>query len=118
MDELSGWDRLAILAAALRQRRPRMEFSARTAKLVSSSVPKMAQKLVEEAAELAIDAVRGERRRVIEEGADLMFNLTVLLIELEVAPSEIWEEMDRREQLYGLAEKLPKAAARLDRSGA
>ncbi|WP_051248528.1 phosphoribosyl-ATP diphosphatase [Inquilinus limosus] len=102
------WDRLQALAEDLRERRSRMQFSSRTAKLIDSGVPKMAQKLVEEAAEVAIDAVQGERQAVIEETADLMFNLTVLLTELEISPGEIWEEMDRRQKLYGIAEKLPK----------
>ena len=26
-------------------------------------------------------------------------------------PDEVWAEMDRREKLYGIAEKLPKGAA-------
>ncbi|OWJ66200.1 phosphoribosyl-ATP diphosphatase [Inquilinus limosus] len=103
-----GGDRLQALAEELRERRSRMQFSPRTAKLLDSGVPKMAQKLVEEAAEVAIDAVQGERQAVIEEAADLMFNLTVLLTELEIRPCEVWEEMDRRQKLYGLAEKLPK----------
>ena len=108
MGQSLGRDRLEALAGALRERRSRMEFSSRTARLIDSGVPKMAQKLVEEAAEVAIDAVQGERQRVVEESADLMFNLTVLLTEMEISPTEVWEEMDRRQKLYGLAEKLPK----------
>ncbi|MDR6289819.1 MULTISPECIES: phosphoribosyl-ATP diphosphatase [Inquilinus] len=108
MGQSLGRDRLEALAGALRERRSRMEFSSRTARLIDSGVPKMAQKLVEEAAEVAIDAVQGERQRVVEESADLMFNLTVLLTEMEISPAEVWEEMDRRQKLYGLAEKLPK----------
>ena len=108
MGQSLGRDRLEALAGALRERRSRMEFSSRTARLIDSGIPKMAQKLVEEAAEVAIDAVQGERQKVIEESADLMFNLTVLLTELEISPNAVWEEMDRRQKLYGLAEKLPK----------
>lgn len=108
MGQALGRDRLEALAEELRGRRSRMQLSSRTAKLIDSGVPKMAQKLVEEAAEVAIDAVQGERRAVIEEAADLMFNLTVLLTELEISPCEVWEEMDRRQKLYGIAEKLPK----------
>lgn len=108
MGHTPGRDRLEALAEELRVRRSRMEFSSRTARLIDSGVPKMAQKLVEEAAEVAIDAVQGERQRVIEEAADLMFNLTVLLTELDIAPAEIWQEMDRRHKRYGIAEKLPK----------
>ena len=70
----------------------------------------MAQKVVEEAAEIAIDAVRGERGAVVREGADLLYNLTVLLSELGIEPAEVWAEMDRRHAAYGIAEKIPKAS--------
>ncbi len=29
-----------------------------------------------------------------------------------IRPEDIWNEMDRRERLYGIAEKLPKGADR------
>ena len=68
----------------------------------------MAQKVVEEAAEAAIDAVRGARLGVINESADLLFNLVVLWSAVDVTPADIWAEMDRREATLGLAEKLAK----------
>ena len=106
---------LTVLAAAIAERRRKPSPDSRTAKLIASGLPKMAQKLIEEAAEVGIDAVRGERTAVIQEAADLLYNLTVLLSELEIAPEEIWAEMDRRHALFGIAEKLPKALA--DRDG-
>jgi phosphoribosyl-ATP pyrophosphohydrolase len=44
----------------------------------------MARKLAEEAAEVVIEAVRGERLAVINESVDLIYNLTVLWNELEI----------------------------------
>ena len=82
--------------------------NARTAKLIAAGLPKMGQKLVEEAAEVAIDAVRERRSSVIKESADLLYHLAVLWYALGIAPSEVWSEMSRRERLFGLAEKLPK----------
>jgi phosphoribosyl-ATP pyrophosphohydrolase len=93
----------AILAA--RQRDPAYS---RTAKLIREGMPKMAKKLAEEAVEVGIDAVQGNREAVIKESADLIYNLAVVLAELGIKPDEVWREMDRREQLYGIAEKLPK----------
>jgi phosphoribosyl-ATP pyrophosphohydrolase len=55
--------------------------------------------------------VQGNREAVIRETADLMYNLVVVLAEAGIAPDEIWREMDRREQMYGIAEKLPKPRA-------
>ncbi len=92
-----------MLAARLRD-----PAVSRTAKLIREGVPKMAKKLAEEAVEVGLEAVQGNRPAVIRESADLIYNLVVLWSELGIAPGEIWREMDRREQLYGIAEKLPK----------
>ena len=80
----------------------------RTARLLRSGRAKMAKKLAEEAIEVVIDAMADEREAVIRESADLLYNLVVLWSELGVAPQDVWNEMDRRERLFGLAEKLPK----------
>ncbi len=101
-------DRLARLARAIQAVRAGEHISPRTAKLLAGGVPKMAQKLIEEAAETAIDAVREERTGFVNESADLLYNLVVLWSALGVAPDEVWAEMDRREALLGMAEKLPK----------
>ena len=55
-----------------------------------------------------IEAVRGERSAVINESVDLLYNLVVLWSEIGIAASEVWAEMDRRQALLGMAEKLPK----------
>ena len=68
----------------------------------------MAQKVVEEATEVVIEAVRGRRTAVVKESVDLIYNLAVLWSELGIAASEVWAEMDRRQALLGIAEKLPK----------
>jgi len=68
----------------------------------------MAQKLAEEATEVVIDAVRGQRLSVIHESVDLLYNLVVLWSELGITASEVWAEMHRRQALLGMAEKLPK----------
>jgi phosphoribosyl-ATP pyrophosphohydrolase len=83
--------------------------NARTAKLLSSGLAKMSQKLVEEAAEVAIDAVRERRDGVVSESADLLYHLVVLWFALGIDPATVWAEMSRREQLFGLAEKPPKS---------
>jgi phosphoribosyl-ATP pyrophosphohydrolase len=50
----------------------------------------------------------GERSAVINESVDLIYNLVVLWSELGITASEIWAEMDRRQAVVGMAEKLPK----------
>ena len=83
--------------------------SPRTSKLFASGASKMAQKVIEEAAEAAIEAVRGDRIALINESVDLFYNLSALWAELGVSTDEIWSEMDRREAALGMAEKLPKS---------
>jgi phosphoribosyl-ATP pyrophosphohydrolase len=80
----------------------------RTAKLLRAGRSKMAKKLAEEAIEVVIDAMNGEREPVIRESADLLYNLVVLWTSAGVRPSDVWDEMSRRERLFGLAEKVPK----------
>jgi phosphoribosyl-ATP pyrophosphohydrolase len=85
--------------------------TSRTAKLMRAGRSKMAKKLAEEAIEVVIDAMNGERDAVVRESADLLYNLVVLWAEAEVRPQEVWNEMARRERLFGLAEKVPKKHA-------
>lgn len=45
--------------------------------------------MAEEATEVVIEAVRGERSAVINESVDLIYNLTVLWSELRVTAADI-----------------------------
>lgn len=85
----------------------------RTARLFQRGPSKMAKKLAEEAIEVVIDAVNGNRPAVIRESADLLYNLTVLWASAGVTPEDVWREMDRREAVQGIAEKLPKSTLKL-----
>ena len=84
----------------------------RTARLLRSGRAKMAKKLAEEAVEVVIDAMHGSRDAVVKESADLIYNLVVLWVAAGVQPKEVWKEMERRERLFGIAEKLPKQASK------
>jgi phosphoribosyl-ATP pyrophosphohydrolase len=80
----------------------------RTARLFRSGRAKMAKKLAEEAVEVVIDTLEGDRDAVVRESADLLYNLTVLWVSAGVKPEDVWAEMKRRERLFGIAEKIPK----------
>jgi phosphoribosyl-ATP pyrophosphohydrolase len=82
----------------------------RTAKLLLSGRTHIAKKLAEEAVEVALDAVKGDRAAIVLESADLLYHLAALWVALGVWPAEVWEEMERRERMLGLAEKLPKSS--------
>lgn len=83
--------------------------SSRTARLLHRGQAKMAKKLAEEAIEVVIDAMQGDREALARESADLIYNLAVLWAASGVRPQDVWAEMERRERLLGIAEKLPKS---------
>src|SRR6202158_2592528 len=85
----------------------------RTARLFQRGPAKMAKKLAEEAIEVVIDAVNGNPEAVVRESADLLYNLTVLWASAGVRPADVWREMERREHLLGIAEKMPKSAIKM-----
>ena len=82
--------------------------SSRTARLLRAGRSKVAKKLVEEAVEVAIDTMHGDNDAVVRESADLLYNLMVLWVAAGIHPKDVWMEMERRERLLGIAEKLPK----------
>ena len=83
----------------------------RTAHLLTAGRAKMAQKVMEEAGEVAIEAVRRRPRALVRESADLLYHLVVLWRECGLTPDEVWAEMRCRADRFGIAEKRPKATA-------
>lgn len=98
-------DRLHKSVVALQKGDPQLS---RTARLIRSGRAKIAKKMAEEAVEVVVDAMRGNRDAVVRESADLLYHLVVLWAESGIRPQDVWAEMDRRERLLGLAEKPPK----------
>jgi len=101
-------DRIVESETAIAGVRDGRKTSPRTTRLLAGGLPRIAQKLAEEATEVVIEAVRGERLAVINESVDLIYNLVVLWSELGITALEVRAEMDRRQALLGMAEKLPK----------
>ena len=105
-------ERLYLAVIAARDLDP---ATSRTARLFQRGPSKMAKKLAEEAIEVVIDAVNGNAPAVVRESADLLYNLTVLWAAAGVKPEDVWREMERREDMLGIAEKLPKSATKLSK---
>jgi phosphoribosyl-ATP pyrophosphohydrolase len=99
-------DRLYQAVLAARTADPTIS---RTARLLRAGKSKMAKKLAEEAVEVVIDAMHGHNDAVVRESADLIYNLVVLWVSTGIHPKDVWSEMDRRERLFGIAEKVPKS---------
>jgi phosphoribosyl-ATP pyrophosphohydrolase len=104
-------DSLERLFAAVLEARDRNPSVSRTSKLFRDGVQKMAKKLAEEAIEVGLDAVQMNRESVILESADVLYHLLVIWAECGVSPADVMNEIDRRERVYGIAEKLPKQAS-------
>ena len=98
-------DRLYQAVLAARTADPAIS---RTARLLRAGKGKMAKKLAEEAVEVVIDTMHGNNDAVVRESADLVYNLMVLWVAAGIHPKDVWAEMDRRERLFGIAEKVPK----------
>ena len=108
-DNVSGMnDSVARLYNAVIAVRGTDPTKSRTARLLRAGGDKMAKKLAEEAVEVVIDAMRGQPDAVVRESADLIYNLVVLWVHAGVHPDDVWAEMRRREQMFGIAEKVPK----------
>lgn len=101
-------DSIRRLHAAVAATRKGTNPSPRTQKLFRKGRAAMAKKVAEEAVEVALDGVIGDRAATVRESADLLYNLVVLWVELGIEPEDVWAEMRRREKLLGMAEKMPK----------
>ena len=102
---------LKTLEATIARRRGADPEISYVARLLAKGRPKIAQKVGEEAVETVIAAIRGDRREVIGEAADLLFHLAVLLAEMAIPIDAVLAELDRREGISGIAEKAARPAS-------
>lgn len=99
---------LARLESVIAQRAAADPATSYVAKLNARGVPKIAQKLGEEAVEAVIAAMADDRAGLIGESADLLFHLLVLLRAKGIALAEVAQELDRREGVSGIVEKASR----------
>ena len=70
-----------------------------TKSLLKSGKNKIAQKIAEESSELLIDYLSGSKKRTIEEAADLIYHLLVLLYSKKINIKDIKNELSRRKNV-------------------
>jgi phosphoribosyl-ATP pyrophosphohydrolase len=104
-------DTLERLWRLIESRRGADPGSSYTAKLFSRGREKIAQKLGEEAVEAVIEGVKGDRKALVGESADLLYHLLVLWAETGIAPAQIAKELARRERTSGITEKRRRKAS-------
>ena len=96
---------LERLFATIEARRGADPDTSWTAKLLAQGPEKCAEKFGEEAIEAVIEAVKGDRARLTAEAADVIYHLLVMLAARDVALADVLEELDRRTDRSGIAEK-------------
>jgi len=79
-----------------------------TAQLLEKGPEKCAEKFGEEAIELIIEAVKNDSDGLINEAADVMYHLLVLLKSREISLSHVMTELERRTAQSGLTEKAAR----------
>jgi len=104
-----GLEVLARLVATIHERRSASPDKSYTAQLIARGVPVCAKKLGEEAVEVAIAAVSGDRKSLTAEAADLLFHLVVLLEAADLPLPDVMAELARREGVSGIVEKAGRS---------
>lgn len=74
-------------------------------KLLNGGIPKIGEKVMEEAGELVEAAGETDRAHTVYEAADLLFHTLVLLGYHDISPDEVFAELARRFGLSGITEK-------------
>ncbi len=87
---------LGSLAATIALRHLQMPEGSYTTSLFKGGAERISKKIGEEAAETIIEAVKGDKKRLVYESADLIYHLFVLLEYFGVSQSEIEEELFNR----------------------
>lgn len=103
IDELPGFYReqkgpgvLEDLFAVIQDRKREMPQDSYTAQLLQGGSARIAQKVIEEAGEAAIAAVKDDSAQVVEETADLLYHALVLLAASGARPEDVWQTLRAR----------------------
>lgn len=87
---------LTELQDFIEKRHMEMSEGSYTTSLFKDGVNRMAQKVGEEALEMVIEAVNGTPERMIYEGADMLYHLTVLLTHKGMRIEDLVRELQQR----------------------
>jgi phosphoribosyl-ATP pyrophosphohydrolase/phosphoribosyl-AMP cyclohydrolase len=87
---------LEELFAVIQERKREMPEGSYTAKLLREGADRISQKVIEEAGEVAIAGVKGDKDELVRESADLLYHALVLLSASGARPEDVWQELRRR----------------------
>jgi len=102
-DELPEFERsdkgpgiLEELFSVIQDRKEEMPKGSYTTQLFNDGPERIAQKVIEEAGEVAIAGVTGDREHTVREMSDLLYHSLVLLSALGAKPEDVWQELRGR----------------------
>jgi phosphoribosyl-ATP pyrophosphohydrolase len=84
------------LAAVIADRHQNPSDTSYTSRLFAKGTAKIAQKVGEEAVETVIEAMRGDREKLAEESADLLYHLLVLWQDAGLPPKAVYKALAAR----------------------
>ncbi len=87
---------IAELETIVRERLQAPHKDSYTARLAAAGTRRIAQKVGEEAVEVALAAAAGDRREIIDEAADLVYHLLVLLNERGLSLADVAAQLESR----------------------
>ena len=87
---------LEDLFALIQDRKNTLRADSYTCDLFEKGVPRIAQKVIEEAGESSIAALTGRNDQLSNEMADLFYHCLVLLSACDIAPQNVWQVLRDR----------------------
>ncbi|MBI5412278.1 phosphoribosyl-ATP diphosphatase [Candidatus Peregrinibacteria bacterium] len=91
-------DSLRVLFATILDRQKTMPKGSYTASLFAEGLDQICAKVEEESGEVIQAAKRETKQRLIEESADLIYHLFVLMVSQDVGLDEVGRELRRRQR--------------------
>ena len=101
-------DILSQLFATIESRRGGDESTSYTAQLLAQGVAGAGRKVNEEAGELLIATLKGDKQEISQEAADLLYHFLVLLAASEVNLTDVYAVLQARQGISGVAEKASR----------
>jgi phosphoribosyl-ATP pyrophosphohydrolase/phosphoribosyl-AMP cyclohydrolase len=98
LEDDPGGHVLSRLATTIRHRASASPSESYTARLLSSGINKISQKVGEEAVEVVVAANSEDDERLVSETADLLYHLLVLLQARGVSLDGVWRELEQRKK--------------------
>ena len=99
---------LSDLETIVRTRAAASPEDSYTARLLKGSIERAAKKLGEEAVEAVIAAIANKPEDLTKEAADVLYHLLVVLRGMNIPLAAVMDELQRRTQQGGLAEKASR----------